>query len=61
MNKNLQQQKEDKVFSSLGQWQKHYLDKDYEAKKREIAEQDVAKITTILADNAIAGLKASKH
>jgi len=32
MNKNLRQQKEDKVFKSFGQWQKHYLDKDYEAK-----------------------------
>ncbi len=62
MNKNLQQQKEkNKVFLSFGQWQKHYLDKDYEAKQREIAEQDVIKITTILADEAIARLQASKQ
>jgi len=61
MNKNLRQQKEDKVFKSFGQWQKHYLDKDYEAKQREIAERDVTKITTILADEAIARLKTSKH
>jgi len=61
MNKNLRQQKEEKVFLSFGQWQKHYLDKDYEAEKRAIAEQDVAKITTILADEAIAQLKASRH
>jgi len=61
MNNNLQQKKEGKVFLSLGQWQKNYLDKDYEAKKREIVERDVAKISAMLADNAIAQLKASKN
>jgi len=60
MNKNLRQQKGDKVFKSFGQWQKHYLDKDYAAKQRAIAERDVAKISTMLADEAIAQLKASR-
>ncbi len=61
MNKNLRQQKENKIFLSFGQWQRHYLDKDYEAKQREIAERDVAKISTMLADEAIAQLKASRQ
>ncbi len=61
MNRSVQRRKAENIFWSFGQRKKHYLNKDYKAKEREIAEQDVAKISTILADQAIARLQASKH
>lgn len=48
------------VFYSYGQWEEHFLNKDYEAEKKQMVNKDVSKESEALADNAFNHLIQSK-
>jgi len=51
----------DNLFLSYGQWQERFLNREYEEAKNRLMDQDVSKISEVLANKAVNHVMQLKH